>query len=153
MNADRPRLVVLISGSREWPVRHAHIIAQAVQDAVCGLAVADVVLMHGGCPSGVDAIADEHWRRLGSEPEVWPADWDAHGKAAGPKRNAAMVARAGELAAAGTEVVAIFCPWGRSPGTRGCHRLARAAGLDCRVFEGSELLGCSPPSARPGRWS
>lgn len=50
----------------------------------------DIKIIHGGCPKGVDAIADVLARRMELEVEIFPADWDKHGKAAGPIRNREM---------------------------------------------------------------
>ena len=50
------------------------------------------VVMHGGA-RGVDRWAGTLGARLGLEVVVVPADWEAHGKAAGPKRNLAMAER------------------------------------------------------------
>lgn len=57
------------------------------------------------------------------------ADWEKHGKRAGPIRNAAMVASTGK----GGRAMAF--PMGKSPGTRGCAKLCAAAGIQTRVFE------------------
>lgn len=48
------------------------------------------VVRHGAC-RGVDEWAGKVGTRLGLSVEAVPADWDAHGKAAGPIRNAAML--------------------------------------------------------------
>lgn len=47
-------------------------------------------LAHGGA-SGADALADAFCKRCGVPVDVFPADWDAHGKAAGPLRNQRML--------------------------------------------------------------
>jgi hypothetical protein len=48
-------------------------------------------LIHGACPTGADALADEYavvnWLAL----DEFPADWRKHGKAAGPIRNQHMI--------------------------------------------------------------
>ncbi len=76
-------------------------------------------LVHGGCPTGVDHFADA-WARSWQIPvEVFPAQWDALGRAAGPVRN-------GEMVAAGADGVVAF-PGGR--GTADCVRQAEAAGI------------------------
>jgi len=55
-------------------------------------------LIHGGA-RGVDQVA-AHWAMLwGMEVEEYPADWDRHGKAAGPIRNIEMAANADALIA------------------------------------------------------
>jgi hypothetical protein len=49
-------------------------------------------LREGGCPTGVDRIVRGYLRARGSvEIETWPADWEQHGRAAGPIRNRAML--------------------------------------------------------------
>jgi hypothetical protein len=50
------------------------------------------VVVHGGAP-GVDRWAGTLAARLGLEAVCVPADWDTHGKAAGPIRNVAMAER------------------------------------------------------------
>lgn len=65
-------------------------------------------IIHGGC-SGVDEMAAVFAADEGIACEAYPAHWDAHGKAAGPIRNAAMACNA-------THLVAI--PHGASKGTR-----------------------------------
>lgn len=145
---------VIVTGSRDWakpwPVRLALVKAFAEFDGWLTVA-------HGACPTGADLfaaqwldewIADRH--PLVAEP--WPADWDScswhcppghrrlkrtgdvvhpgslpdYCPSAGPRRNAAMVA-------AGADLVLAF-PLGRSYGTRGCMRLAAAAGIEVRVI-------------------
>ena len=81
---------VLITGSRNWEDK------QAVWDALAPIARAlpvdqDLVLVHGGCPTGADAMCDEWARGFGAVIEVHPANWATHGRAAGPIRNAHMV--------------------------------------------------------------
>lgn len=75
---------------------------------------------------GVDLQAYNHTRLRG-----WPglavyADWDAHGRAAGPLRNGRAVARAG----AGAHLLAFPDERARS-GTRDCFAQGVAAGLLC----------------------
>lgn len=120
---------ILVTGSRAWVDRDT--IRSALLTQINAAVFADdsrwPVLVHGGCPTGADAIADEVWRDLMTrytsldEPEVHPADWRSEGRAAGPKRNARMVA----LGAA----VCLAFPLGESRGTRGCMALARKAGI------------------------
>jgi hypothetical protein len=126
---------ILVTGSREWTD------VSTIEDALLNAlyespADADPpVLVHGGCPTGADAIADSVWRHwshvypeLGflADPEVHPADWARHGRSAGPIRNHAMVR-------AGADICLAF-PVGRSPGTRGCMAAARAALIPVRDY-------------------
>jgi hypothetical protein len=119
---------VIVTGSREWPDRAAveHALGAAFK------AFRPIVVITGGCPTGADRMAEEWARRAGVEVEVWPADWRAHGRAAGPIRNAAMVA-------AGARICLAFpLPGGRSRGTEGCIALAEAAGIPVRRFEAEQ---------------
>jgi hypothetical protein len=118
---------VIVTGSRDWAdaavVRTA--LTRAWRDGGQPL-----VVVHGACPTGADAIADawavEH-EHCGITVERWPANWRTFGRAAGPARNTAMVAK-------GADLVLAF-PLGRSAGTRGCIAAARRAGLHVIVHE------------------
>ena len=49
------------------------------------------VIIHGANPRGADKLADELADELGIPKLRFPADWDEHGKAAGPIRNQRMI--------------------------------------------------------------
>ena len=87
----------------------------------------DLVIIQGGCPTGVDALA----RRFAKEYEVpvesYPADWARYGRAAGPKRNQLM-------ADAGADLCLAFPSRGRSDGTWDMVRRAVAAGIETRIY-------------------
>jgi YspA, cpYpsA-related SLOG family len=81
-----------------------------------------VLLVHGACPRGADAIAAACAARTpGYQIEAHPADWRRYGRAAGYRRNAEMVAL-------GADGCAAFIR-GRSPGSTSAVRLAAAAGI------------------------
>lgn len=81
-------------------------------------------LVHGGAP-GADSEAAYVAAYLLEWPvEAHPADWQRHGRAAGPIRNQQMVAT-------GADLVIAF-PGGR--GTADMVRRARAAGIPVRVI-------------------
>lgn len=128
---------ILVTGSRNWTDKHA--IGRALFDQFLESPVgASFVVVHGDCPTGADAQAKaiiEAWGRNNSHihQESHPADWDTHGKAAGPLRNQEMV----DL---GADVCLAF-PLGDSRGTRDCMRRADAAGI--RVID----LGGAPSDA------
>jgi hypothetical protein len=94
----------------------------------------EVVVVHGKqgyrrknkCYGG-DLICHQEAIALGFTPEPHPADWKRHGRAAGPIRNAEMVALGAD--------VCLALPIGLSPGTRGCIDLAEAAGIPVRCYE------------------
>jgi|SRR5699024_8720881 len=122
---ETPRL--LVTGSRNWTDRET--IRDELSRAWKHLGASeDTILVHGACPSGADAIADQVWRGWGLPVEAHPAQWRKHGRRAGPIRNTEMVR-------AGADLVLAF-PVGASPGTRGCIRTARKAGLNVQVIEG-----------------
>lgn len=96
----------------------------------------DTVLIEGDA-KGADRIAGNLWRKRGRCVHEEPADWDAFGdRAAGPVRNAAMVAMAVELRARGwvCESCVAF-PDSESRGTWGCVRKLRIVGFDVDVTE------------------
>lgn len=78
----------------------------------------ELVVIEGGA-SGADAFAHRWAHRNGVKLETYPADWEAHGKAAGPIRNAHMLSTM-------PDVVLAF-PGGR--GTADMVRRARLAGI------------------------
>lgn len=82
-------------------------------------------IVHGGM-SGADMWGFLWAREKGFPQETFRADWDAHGRAAGPIRNQEMVD-------AGADLVIAF------PGERGtadCVRRAEAAGIPVRRVAG-----------------
>lgn len=79
----------------------------------------EIRLMVVGDATGADSLA-ARWAEEGGVPhEVFRADWEKHGRAAGPMRNAAMVAR-------GLDGCVAF-PGGR--GTADMVRQCKAAGV------------------------
>jgi hypothetical protein len=98
-----------------------------------------VVIVHGACPTGVDGVFDEAARLSGLATEPHPADWDRHGRAAGPIRNGEMVALGAEF------VLAVHRDLWRSKGTLDCVRQALAAGLP--VWHISDESGTPLPVA------
>ena len=92
-------LCVIIAGSRNYPFIDyinggADGVARAV--AASGLKIGTVI---SGGARGADA-AGEMWAYVNNIPvEVFPADWDTHGKKAGILRNAEMAKHADALIA------------------------------------------------------
>ena len=81
-----------------------------------------VVLVHGACPRGADAIAAAYAARTpGYHIEAHPAEWQRYGRAAGHRRNAEMIALGAD------ECVAFIRD--ASPGSTATVRLAEAAGI------------------------
>lgn len=116
---------VIIAGSRDFgPFRPHGGDPASVAAAVRASGFVPTEVVSGGA-RGVDA-AGEAWASLRGIPvKRFPADWRAHGKAAGPIRNQAM-------AAYGEALVAIWD--GVSAGTANMIAEARAAGLPVYVI-------------------
>lgn len=78
------------------------------------------VIIHGGAP-GADRFAEAWAERMAVSRHRFPAQWDKHGKAAGPIRNQAMIDK-------GRPHFVIAFPGGS--GTADMVRRAREAGID-----------------------
>lgn len=84
-------------------------------------------VIQGGCPTGVDSIACTLAHLSGSKCETFNADWEKHGRSAGPIRNQAM-------ADAGADLCLAFPSAGKSAGTWDMIRRAVAAGIETRIY-------------------
>lgn len=127
---------ILVTGSRDWT--DAYAVGNALAEArdtprTDPAPPSRMVLVSGACPTGADAIAEHYALLWGWIVERYPADWDQHGRAAGPKRNAEMVA-------AGADLCLAFIGYCSSPrcarpgphwshGATGCADLAEQAGI------------------------
>lgn len=124
---------ILVTGSRDWDDERTLFVAlqDALTDAWISNPDEDVVIVHGHCPTGADALAHKWATEVENayvEVEAHPADWEKHGKAAGPIRNQQMV----DL---GANVCLAF-PKATSRGTRHCMSAAEKAGIPVRIYEG-----------------
>jgi hypothetical protein len=113
---------ILVTGSREWADWRT--ITAALIEAADGKP-RPVTVVHG-CARGADFLAAQAARKLGWEVEDHPADWEHHGRAAGLRRNAEMVAL-------GADVCLAFIRDG-SRGATHCAETARKAGVPVRYF-------------------
>jgi hypothetical protein len=88
---------ILVTGSRDWEdfTRVSFELGLAIGES--GHCLEDIVIVHGGCPTGADAIADRIAQDYSYRVERHPADWERHGKPAGPRRNAEMVALGADI--------------------------------------------------------
>lgn len=87
-----------------------------------------VTVVHGGCPTGVDSYVDTLIGQLPGHvtTDVFTADWDTHGRRAGPIRNGQMVARGA--------YVCLGFPSPHSRGTWDCVKQAATAGIVCHIY-------------------
>ncbi|MER8072146.1 SLOG family protein [Streptomyces sp. NPDC094034] len=122
---------VLVTGSRDWEdeelIRH--------QITRLWLLVnRPFVVVHGARPTGADWIAggwvdDVAVARIGlATEEQHPADWKAHGRAAGPMRNQLMVQLGADMC------LAFIRDGSRSAAV--CADLAEGAGIPTRRWTG-----------------
>lgn len=83
----------------------------------------DVIIVSGHAP-GADALGERYAQEMGLQIELYPADWDQYGRAAGPRRNA-------EMAAVADALIAFWD--GQSRGTKNMIDTARQKGLKTAV--------------------
>jgi YspA, cpYpsA-related SLOG family len=110
---------VLVTGSRNWSDERAITYGLTAASWFASAVRRPLLLVHGACPTGADALAHKWAVSTQTEVEQHPADWKQHGKAAGPLRNREMVSLGADLCLA--------FPLGESIGTYGCMILARGA--------------------------
>ena len=82
------------------------------------------VIIVSGHASGVDSLGEKFAADHNLQCELYPADWDKHGKAAGPIRNA-------EMAEVADALIAFWD--GQSRGTKSMIDLARKKGLQVAI--------------------
>lgn len=87
--------------------------------------LADLEILVGDCPTGVDDCVRKWAASHGFDTTVFEADWDKHGRAAGPIRNKALVSEA--------EYLMAF--WdGKSKGTLSAISEAIKAGKEVYIY-------------------
>lgn len=115
---------VIVCGSRTWTDRHK--IADRLHDLTLEHPGEWITIVHGAA-RGADRIAHQEAEKHGMLVEPHPADWDAHGKAAGPIRNRKM-------ADLGADLCIAFLKDG-SAGTRHMIDEARKHGIPVEVID------------------
>jgi hypothetical protein len=118
------RLVVLVSGSRDWE-----------DDAALAAVLRELerlpkhaIIVHGA-QRGIDTVADAIARLLGLEVRPYPADWGAFGRAAGMIRNVEMFDKERPNLFLG------FHPHiNESKGTGGAYKIALKRGIKAQLF-------------------
>lgn len=134
---------ILVTGSRDWPKSKF----EQIDDDICDTfgytkwwEVYDrITVIHGECPyGGADLAASIAIKRIKNSDdgansdfffeESYSADFKTLGAKAGPIRNKLMVSKGADICLA--------YPIGESKGTRGCIKLAKAAGIPVKITEG-----------------
>ncbi len=124
---------VLVTGSRDW--EDAAAVRRALVDAWATSSGRPFVVVHGHCPTGADAVADDWGTRMAAlhssvtvdpHPARWRKPDGTCDKAAGYRRNAEMVT-------AGADLCLAFIKAG-SNGATHCLGLAEEAGIPTRTW-------------------
>ena len=114
---------VIIAGGRDFN-------DYSLLKAKCDNILADKTATHriivvSGAAKGADILGEQYAREKGYTVERYPADWNTHGRAAGPIRNTQMANSADALIAF----------WdGQSKGTKSMINIAKTKGLGVRVI-------------------
>ena len=121
---------VLVTGSRDWDnlALLSFLIGVAIGES--GRPKAEVVIVHGACPTGADTMAEQTAVTSDVMTEPHPADWDRHDKAAGPIRNQEMVDLGADIC------LAFFKVGAGNRGTANCAASAERAGIPVRRILG-----------------
>jgi hypothetical protein len=127
---------VIVCGGRDF---HDYYRLANVMDRL--RAIRPIALVFHGNARGADALADRWCRERGVPVFPVPAEWSKHGKAAGPKRNQAMLGH-------GIDLVVAF-PGGK--GTEDMMRRARKAGVLVTRAVANPGLRPEPTAAAEGR--
>lgn len=110
---------VLVCGGRDYS-EDSH-----MEEILCDLPREGLVIIHGGA-KGADACAARWAKCYGVPSHEFPANWNEHGRAAGPIRNQTMIER-------GKPDLVIAFEGG--PGTADMVRRAKKAGIEVREIE------------------
>ena len=116
---------VLFSGSRHFDDDQA--VIKLLEKLISRVeATSQITVVHGGA-AGLDSMVGVLACHVGMTVEVYYADWQRHGKAAGVIRNQEMVDLGANM------LVAYPLPGGR--GTQDCIRRAIKAGIPTMVYD------------------
>ena len=115
---------VIIAGTRTFA--DYDLLCRKCDEILHGKALTHSVVIVSGTARGADQLGERYAAERGYQVRRFPADWDRHGKAAGPIRNAEMADNANMLIAF----------WdGVSRGTKNMIDTAKNRGLEVHVIE------------------
>lgn len=134
---------ILVTGCRDWECTE---VARWIATSLRETYGPDLVVVHGGA-AGVDSTFARTCKVEGIADEPHPADWRAHGRAAGPRRNQEMVDGGARFA------IAVHRDLANSKGTMDCVRRCLAAGIPVYHVDGlhsaRRLRDPSAPTPHP----
>lgn len=113
---------ILISGYRDWH-NYAKFCLE-IKYLISRLARPLTFIV--GDAKGVDEMCIRYCKEFGHKYKIFNADWDRHGKAAGPKRNQEMIDYISALVPISERKMIAFLH-DRSIGTKGCIEMAKRA--------------------------
>jgi hypothetical protein len=112
---------VIIAGCRDFT--DYELLREKCDYHLKNLRLEDIVIVSGHA-SGADSLGERYALERGFQLETYPADWQAHGRAAGPIRNAKMA----------NVAHALIAFWdGKSRGTKNMIETARKYNLKVAV--------------------
>lgn len=134
---------ILISGSRNW--KNYSAIRQALEPySTPKNQWAEHTILSGCCSSGADRMAEDVARILNIDIEFYPAQWDVHGRAAGPMRNQHMIDTEPDRA--------IFFIRNYSQGATDCLDRARIAEIPCEIHRDGVVKRAEPTGRKRGSY-
>ena len=114
---------VIIAGGRDF--NNYPLLKAKCDNILAEKATTHHIVIVSGAARGADSLGEKYAQEHSYTIERYPADWNTHGKAAGPIRNAQMANSADALIAF----------WdGKSHGTQSMINIAKAKGLLVRVI-------------------
>lgn len=137
----KPPFYLLVSGSRDAvSMEHSQAMSRALESIAAKVPPDrwEWHLVHGACPTGADPFCATYARVIGlttnETTHEFPANWDEHGKKAGPIRNQRMVDFVAGRQRVGDRVGAVAFPGdAQAGGTADCVKRAKLAGLPVHV--------------------
>ena len=140
---------LVVSGSRH--IRDYALFNKVVEDSGFLLTRKGIECIIQGGATGVDALAKRYAEENDIPVVTMPANWDEHGKAAGPIRNSEMIDYALEALDEG-EKAGLLSMWdGISKGTWDCIKKSQAKGLVIYVHMFNVLDAAKMRSEAEGR--
>lgn len=114
---------VIIAGGRDF--NNYALLKNKCDNILAEKATTHHIIIVSGAARGADSLGEKYAQEHSYIIKKYPADWNTHGKAAGPIRNAQMANSADALIAF----------WdGKSHGTKSMINIARSKGLFVRVI-------------------